>query len=82
MEKGQTLAQARHTLEIVQLDVEPLDEAMAVASGALRPITKPLGLSLGDRVCLALAQRLALPVLTADKAWAKLELGVEIELIR
>jgi ribonuclease VapC len=82
IDKGQTLAQARRTLEIVQLDVEPFDEALALASSALRPVTRALGLSLGDRACVALAQRHSLPVLTADKAWLKLEVGVEIELIR
>jgi len=43
--------------------------ALALASGLLRPATKTLGLSLGDRVCLALAQDLDCPVLTADRAW-------------
>jgi ribonuclease VapC len=44
--------------------------------------TKKYGLSLGDRACLSLAKILKLPVLTADKAWAKLKLGIDIILIR
>jgi ribonuclease VapC len=39
-------------------------------------------LSLGDRACLSLALRLGVPALTADKAWEKLEVGVEVKLIR
>jgi ribonuclease VapC len=39
-------------------------------------------LSLGDRACLALALRLGVPALTADKIWEKLEVGVEVKLIR
>jgi PIN domain nuclease of toxin-antitoxin system len=60
----------------------PFDRELARRSGMLRPMTKPLGLSLGDRACLALAQREALPVLTTDKSWTKLNIGVEIKVVR
>ena len=43
---------------------------------------EPLGLSLGDRACLALAIRLNARVSTADSAWAKLDISVEVILIR
>jgi ribonuclease VapC len=39
-------------------------------------------LSLGDRACLALALRLGVPAITADKIWEKLAIGVEVKLIR
>jgi PIN domain nuclease of toxin-antitoxin system len=64
------------------LDVTPFDAELAMTVGLLDHATKKFGLSLGDRACLALAQHLSLPVLTADRAWAKLNLGVEITLIR
>ena len=55
----------------------------AIANGLLRSATREVGLSLGDRSCLALAQRLALPVLTTDRAWARLQgLTVEVRLLR
>ena len=41
-----------------------------------------LGLSLGDRACLALALDKSLPVLTADRAWKKVPLELDIQLIR
>jgi ribonuclease VapC len=52
------------------------------AIARLRPTTRHLGLSLADGACLAVAQRLGLPVLTTDRAWAQLQMGVEIRLAR
>ena len=48
----------------------------------LRVLTRSAGLSLGDRACLALAQRLGLEAVTAERAWAGLELGVTVRVIR
>jgi PIN domain nuclease of toxin-antitoxin system len=48
----------------------------------LRRPTSHLGLSLADRACLALALRLGLPIVTADRAWAELELAVQVQTIR
>jgi ribonuclease VapC len=62
--------------------VEALDERRAVAAAQLRRIPAARALSLGDRCCLALALQSGLPVLTADRAWADLEIGVEVRLIR
>jgi PIN domain nuclease of toxin-antitoxin system len=45
-------------------------------------VTKPYGLSLGDRACLALAIDRNATVYTTDKVWKNLSLGIEIELIR
>jgi len=54
----------------------------AVRTAKFRTASRRLGLSLGDRACLALAARLATPVLTADTAWAELDLDIDIRLIR
>jgi PIN domain nuclease of toxin-antitoxin system len=58
------------------------DGPMALRAGKLRAAARSRGLSLGDRACLALAQREGLPALTADRAWAGLDIGVEVRLIR
>ena len=61
---------------------EVFGEAEALEAGWLRTVTRAAGLSLGDRACLALARREALPVVTADRAWQQLALDVPVELIR
>lgn len=74
--------QVRETLEMLPLNVVDFDLPQAVEAGTLRPKTRALGLSLGDRACLALAARLGGPAMTTDGIWTKLELGVSVELIR
>jgi ribonuclease VapC len=72
-------------LEIMaQLDVEvvPVDRAQATTAGLLRAETRSAGLSLGDRMCLALAIGRNAVALTTDRAWAELELEVTVEVAR
>jgi len=64
-------------LEIVDFDVD-----LAYRAARLRPTTQHLGLSLGDRACLALAQARKQPVVTADRSWATVPIGVPIQPIR
>ncbi len=66
----------------LNLEVVPFDQVIAMRAGLLRPSTRQFGLSLGDRACLATAEALGLAVLTADKSWAKLDLGISVELLR
>jgi ribonuclease VapC len=58
------------------------DSKQAKIAASLDKITKKHGLSLGDRACLALAKQEKCAVLTADKAWKKLDVGVVVEVIR
>lgn len=63
-------------------DIRPFDADQALASGLLGSPIRDLGLSLGDRACLTLGKHLGVPILTADPAWEKLDVGVKIECIR
>lgn len=60
----------------------PFTEQHAVTVAQLRPSTPVAGLSLGGRACIALALEQDLPVVTADRAWPDLDLGVEVVAIR
>ncbi len=64
------------------LDVLALTAQDGPAVARLRPLTRDAGLSLADRACLALAERLGLPALTTDQAWAGLDVGVTVRLAR
>lgn len=73
---------AAEQIALLQMELVQFDERQATLAAELRPITRHLGLSLGDRACLALAKARSLPVLTADRAWAGLDLDIDIRLVR
>jgi ribonuclease VapC len=62
--------------------VEALTAADCMEVARLRPVTKVQGLSLADRACLALAERLGVTALTTDREWAKADVEAEVQLIR
>lgn len=80
--RGGSPEQAASDAARLQLTVVPFDEALAEVAARLRAATRHVGLSFGDRACLAQALALDRPVLTADRRWAELDIGVEIQLIR
>ena len=57
-------------------------DAQARLTGELIASTRPYGLSLGDRACLALAIQHQGTAYTTDRSWKRLNLGIEIEVIR
>jgi PIN domain nuclease of toxin-antitoxin system len=82
LERGMSEAEVDAICEGLRLRVLPFTEAQALASGRLRLATKSLGLSLGDRCCLALAQQhRGAQVVTADRPWKGLK-GFKVTLIR
>jgi PIN domain nuclease of toxin-antitoxin system len=84
VERRVPVAEVEEWLRYSQVTVVPFGRDLAIRTAELRPSTRSLGLSLGDRACLAMALRRQLPVLTADRAWQQLAqaLGVEIRLFR
>ena len=65
-----------------RLQTVPLSAAQAVQAGLWRKETRRFGLSMGDRICLALGLELGATVYTADRAWAELDLGVRVQVVR
>jgi len=79
---GDVAGEAMKLLQNTFPHIVDFNQEQAVITASLDSVTKEYGLSLGDRACLALAKHKNLPVLTADKVWTKLKIGVEIQIIR
>lgn len=79
---GMTAVLAVEALRSLDLDVRPFDEPLALECAWLREPTRTAGLSLGDRACLALGKQLSCPVLTTDRSWNGLAVGVPVQLAR
>ncbi len=82
IDKGFPAEAITESIEAMKLDARPFDPDLARQTGLLRGPTRHAGLSLGDRACLALAGQLGLPAATADRAWANVDIGVEVVFIR
>lgn len=76
--KADQISESFHALEIKVIDFDARD---AVKAAELRGVTKRLGLSLGDRACIALAIENKTTAVTADRKWKKVK-ECSIELIR
>jgi PIN domain nuclease of toxin-antitoxin system len=82
VERGVSLAMVNEALTSMPMRVIEFDRALAERTGALRIETRQLGLSLGDRACLALAEREGAPALTCDRSWVGAVATIEARTIR
>ena len=69
-------------MQALGMRVEPFLPVDGERADRFWPLTRQLGLSLGDRACLSLGLRLGLTVVTCDRAWAQLPLDLEVQLLR
>jgi ribonuclease VapC len=65
-----------------RIEIVPFSTPQAALTADLQPQTKPFGLSLADRACLALALDRQIPALTADRVWQEVPVEIEIMTIR
>jgi len=82
LELGMPEQEAAGALQVLGMKVVPFHEELAWRAAALRTSTRALGLSLGDRACLATGIFLDRPVITADRTWSRIDLPVRILCIR
>ena len=82
LEKKTQVEGLREDLESLGLEIVPFTAPLAEKTAHLRAETRSLGLSLGDRACLALAEDLGRPAVTTDKIWGDLTLPVEVRVVR
>jgi PIN domain nuclease of toxin-antitoxin system len=79
---GMSVEEISQALNLLGLESVAFDSDQAYQAGIMATQTQELGLSLCDRACLSLGVLTNTPVLTADRAWQKVSLPVEIILIR
>jgi PIN domain nuclease of toxin-antitoxin system len=73
---------ARDTLDLLDMEIVDFDEELGFQAASIMPATRRFGLSLGDRCCLALGSARKATILTGDRSWARLKIGVKVEVIR
>ncbi|MFJ7441709.1 PIN domain-containing protein [Methylorubrum thiocyanatum] len=81
--RGVTLSVIEEMVQELRLDLHAHDREAAFAAARLTEATRHHGSGLGDRTCMALAIKLGVPVLTTDRAWAKLTIpDLTVEVVR
>jgi ribonuclease VapC len=79
---GQNVAVIAEKIVAAPIELVAFSAQQPALATALVPETQAEGLSLGDRACLALPRERGIRAITADKAWRRLRLPIEIEIIR
>jgi len=82
VEVGMSPDETRQAVGGLGLGIKEFDSIQGYEAGFLRRRTAEMGLSLGDRACMALAIAMTLPILTADRSWLKADLPVEVQVLR
>lgn len=82
IERGASPTLAEEIVGGLGCEIAAVDAALGLRAGVMHGETGRHGLSVGDRVCLALAEREGLPALTADRVWGALDLPIQVALIR
>ena len=81
IDKGSSHEDAGDDVDLLALDIIDLTYEDSLTAGAMIATTKSVGLSAGDRCCIALAKRLAVPAVHAERRWQELASNLEVEMI-
>lgn len=82
VETGGGLAATQLYLDNFSLNIVPFDQKQAALAAELWPASRAFGLSFADRACLSLGIERKAKVLTGDRRWMEVALGVPILLFR
>ena len=82
LDLGKPIRETAREIGRLPLHIAAYDPEQAYFTASLRPAARPLGLSLGDRACLALAMTRKATVLTGDRNWQKLDVGIDVIVFR
>jgi ribonuclease VapC len=80
--KGGSLEAVRRMLVSLPVSAVPFDEEQATIAASLYPSTHKRGVSFADRACLALGISQSAVIVTGDREWESLDLGVEVRRFR
>lgn len=81
-ENGGDLELTSRFLIATGVRIRAFREGHAMEAARLRPLTKSLGLSFGDRACLVQGLFSGRPILTSDERLSRADVGVELRMIR
>jgi ribonuclease VapC len=73
---------AEMAVDRLEIAVIPFDRQLARLTAELRQRTAFMGASFADRACLALGLQSGRIILSSDRDWSKLDLGITIQIIR
>ena len=82
VEIGMTEEKIQQILSSIRVQIFPFDVEQAYAVSRFCNLARKYGMSLSNCACIQLGKHLNLPVMTADRAWTKVDLGVKVVLIR
>lgn len=80
-DRGMPVEEIRSVLDALAVEVVSFDAEMAYTSAELGPLMRDLGVSLGGRATLALGRTREAVVMTANREWARLDIGVPVEIV-
>lgn len=76
------LNETRKIIKLLGIKIIDFDDDQAAINADLVSKTKKYGLSLGDRACIALAVIRNHSIITCDKIWQEVDMGVELIMVR
>ncbi|MCO5192856.1 MAG: type II toxin-antitoxin system VapC family toxin [Anaerolineae bacterium] len=79
---GHSAEAVLHKIQRTSIKIVPFSPQQALLAANITPATRPWGLSMADRACLALAMERQIPALSADRTWQDAQLTVDVILIR